>query len=74
MKWIAQTLGDPNGKCWEISVVRSDNEHGQKSYGWFGEDKFLISHNGGPCSWPLAPGLGDKMVKIAQEYAAELNK
>lgn len=72
--WIAQTFGDPNGDTWEISVVRSDNEHGQKSWGWFDKRKLLISHNGGPCPWPLAPGLGPKLVEVAEAYAKHLNE
>lgn len=72
-KWIPQVLGDPDGDNWEISVVREDNTHGRKSWGWFGKNKFLVSHNGGPCSWSLAPGLGGVMVKIAQDYAESLN-
>ena len=73
--WVSQVLGDPNGDSWEISVVRKDREHGRgrRSWGWFGDDKLLISHNGGPCHWPLAPGLGVQMVRIAKEYAARLN-
>lgn len=72
-KWIAQVKGDPYGVSWEISVVRSDNEHGQKSWGWFDDRKLLISHNGGPCQWPLAPGLGPMMIKIAELFAESLN-
>ena len=71
--WKVQIFGDPNGKSWEISVVRSDNKHGQSSWGWFDEHKLLIPHSGGPCNWPLAPGLGHEMVKIAEQYAAKLN-
>jgi len=73
MKWLAQVKGDPNGSAWEISVVRSDNKHGQVSWGWFDERKLLVSHNGGPCNDPMALGLGDKMVQIAHDLAAELN-
>jgi hypothetical protein len=73
-KWLPQVKGDPNGDSWEISVVRSDNEHGQKSWGWFDDRKFLVSHNGGPCRWPMYPGLGDTMIKIAHQVADELNR
>jgi hypothetical protein len=72
-KWIPQVKGDVNGESREISVVRSDNEHGQRSWGWFDETKLLISHNGGPCHWGLAPGVGDMMIKIAEDYAKKLN-
>lgn len=72
-KWVAQTKGDINSGSFEISVVRTDNEHGKRSWGWFDENKLLISHNGGPCSWPLAPGLGPLMVTVAERYAMLLN-
>lgn len=72
--WKAQVKGDPNGKSWEISVVHRENKHGQESWGWFDENKLLISHNGGPCDWPLAPGLGPMMIQLAERYAELLNK
>lgn len=71
--WVAQVKGNPYGNSWEISVVRSDNEHGQLSWGWFDENKLLISHNGGPCRWPLAPGLAPLIVEVAHRYAEMLN-
>ena len=73
-KWISQIKGNPNSKSWEISVVRENNDHGRASWGWFGADKILISHNGGPCDWPLGKGLGPLMVVLAEKYAEYLNK
>lgn len=73
-KWIPQVKGDPNGRSWEISVVREDNRHGRISWGWFDAGKLLVSHNGGPCDWPLAPGLGPVMVAVACELADYLNE
>ncbi len=72
-KWVVNIKGKAGSASFEISVVRDDNEHGKSSYGWFGEDKLLISHNGGPCRWPLIPLVWDKMVKLAHEVADELN-
>ena len=72
-KWETQSKGDPNGNSWEISVIRSDYEHGHQSWGWFDKNKLLISHNGGPCSWPLAPGLGPLMEELAKRYCDMLN-
>lgn len=72
-EWVVNIKGKANHASFEISVVRDDNEHGKRSYGWFGENKLLISHNGGPCSWPLTPLVWDKMVKAAHEVADELN-
>lgn len=73
-EWLSQVKGDPNGTSWEISVVRKDNAHGQASWGWFDERKLLVSHNGGPCHWPLAPGLGPVMVEIADRLRDYLNQ
>lgn len=72
--WIAQVKGDPDSKHWEISVVRLNNTHGRASWGWFDENKLLVSHNGGPCHWPLVQGLGPVMVQMAHAIADELNQ
>ena len=71
--WLVQVRGNVNGGAWEISVVREDNAHGRASWGWFDDRKLLVSHNGGPCSWPLAPGLGPVMVEIAHKLCDHLN-
>jgi hypothetical protein len=77
-KWIVQVKGNPHTETmpasWEITVVRSDNIHGIKSWGWIDEHKLLVSHNGGPCHWPMAPGLGKKMIRIANDLCKNLNK
>lgn len=72
-EWLVQILGNPNAQSWEISVVRKSNKHGQESWGWFDKDKILISHNGGPCRWAMAPGMGDIMIELAKKYADFLN-
>lgn len=71
--WKVQVKGKRLSECWEISVVHSDNEHGQRSYGWFGAQKHLISHNGGPCRWPISGYVFDQQIKIANEVARRLN-
>ena len=43
-RWIVNVHGEC-GKSFEISVVRSDYKHGQRSYGWFDENKLLISQS-----------------------------
>lgn len=73
-KWIAHIKGEAGDKSFEICVVKKDNTHGFKSYGWFDENKLLISHNGGPCHWPLEKIVWDKLVKVAEEVAEILNK
>lgn len=73
MKWIVNTLGGPDREFFEISVVRESNQHGQRSYGWFGEDKLLISHNGGPCRWGVTSDVWERLIRVANETAEALN-
>ena len=72
-KWLVQIKGRKCSDSFEISVVKRSNKHGRLSWGWFDDDKLLISHNGGPCHWPLIKVVWDKMVKLAHEVADELN-
>jgi len=63
-------------QSFEISVLRDDNEHGKRSYGWFDENKLLISSssNGSPNTNTTSKKIiFEKLVKVAQEVADELN-
>lgn len=71
--WIVAVRGEAESPSFEISVLRSDNELGLRSYGWFNESKLLITHNGGPCSWPLTQKVWDKQLEVAYSVAEELN-
>ena len=73
MEWLVNVKDNRKHDSWEISVVRADNAHGLKSYGWFDEDKLLVSHNGGPCKWPICDFVWEQQLKIAQELCARLN-
>lgn len=73
MKWKVQVKGVKCGKSWEISVVREDNEHGIKSWGWIDNRKLLVSHNGGPCDWPIIEFVWDEQIRIANELCDKLN-
>lgn len=73
LKWEVNVKGAAGEQSFEISAVRSDNEHGKRSYGWFDDKKLLISHNGGPCRWPVTQFVWDRLVKVAEETAAHLN-
>lgn len=73
MKWRSQVFGKRCSPSWEISVVREDNEHGQKSWGWFGDSKLLVSHNGGPCQWPICGFVWDEQIRLADELCRRLN-
>lgn len=72
-KWIVNVKGAAEKWSFEISVVRESNLHGIRSYGWFGDDKLLITHNGGPCQVKLTKKIWDRQIKLAQEIADELN-
>lgn len=75
-RWVVHTKLDDALKpsaAFEICVIREDNEHGKKSYGWFDENKLLISHNGGPCHWPLTKKVLGKLLIVALNTAEELN-
>jgi len=73
-KWVVDVKGHAGDKSFEISVLRDDNEHGKRSYGWFDDNKILITHSGGPCHWPLTPMVWEKALILAQEVADELNQ
>lgn len=66
-------MGAAGEESFEISVLRSDNSHGKVSYGWFDKRKLLISHNGGPCHWPLKQLVWDRLIVAAHEIADSLN-
>jgi len=71
--WEANINGKKCADSFEISVVRQSNEHGHESYGWFGDNKLLISSSGGPCKWPVTEQVWDKLIEVAKETAQELN-
>ncbi len=72
-EWEVQVKGERCTDLWEISVIRTDNEHGHISWGWFDKSKLLISHNGGPCSWAIEGYVFDQQIVIAEEVARRLN-
>lgn len=72
-QWKVQVFGERCSDGWEISVVRLDNAHGQRSWGWFDDRKLLISHNGGPCRWPICGFVWDAHIKTAEDLCAKLN-
>lgn len=72
-EWTVQVFGERCSRAWEISVVRQSNEIGQRSWGWFDDDKLLVSHNGGPCHWPINGFVWDQQIAIAKELCRRLN-
>lgn len=71
--WKVQVFRLRCSRSWEISVVRESNAHGQRSWGWFGDDKLLVSHNGGPCRDPICGFVWDQQLAIARELCRRLN-
>ena len=71
--WVVEIKGKAGAESFEIAVLRKNNEHGKSSFGWFGIDKLLITHNGEPCHWPLTQKVWDKQIILANEVANELN-
>ena len=71
--WKVQIKGERCSDGWEISVIREDNKHGQRSWGWFDDTKLLVSHNGGPCDWAICGFVWDEQVRIAEELCRRLN-
>lgn len=73
-KWIVKKRGGPNRTGWEISVIRSSNKHGKRSYGWFDKNKILISHDGGPCHIEVIKIVWNGLVELAEKIAKRLNE
>jgi len=71
--WEVNIKGAFCEPSFEISVLRSDNLHGKRSYGWFDENKLLISHSGGPCKDSATLKIWGKLIKVAREVVDELN-
>jgi hypothetical protein len=68
--WIVDVKGGLDSQYFEISVLRSNNEHGIRSYGWFGPDKILISEGD---SNSITASVWKKLIRVAYEIANELN-
>jgi len=73
-KWIVHIKDERSNDCFEITVLREDNEHGIESYGWIDEDKLLISSSGGASEDLVTEKVWDKLVRVACEVARELNQ
>lgn len=71
--WQVSIKGGPGLSSFEISIVRADNYHGKVSYGWFDRNKLLVSHNGGPCQWPVNERVWNGLVSLAETVCAEMN-
>jgi hypothetical protein len=72
-QWKVVVKGGPNRRGWEISVVKLTNTHGQRSYGWFGDEKIMIGSSGGPCDDMVSEFVWNKLVGLAEEVSDRMN-
>ena len=72
-KWIVNIKGSFGKPSFEISIVRSDNKDGIRSYGWFDESKLLVSHSGGSCTWTVTREIWNGLIELAENEAKRLN-
>ena len=61
------------GEVFEISVLKSHNAHGKRSYGWFGDTKVYIAGSGGPCLDTVLPITWPYLLEAAEATARFLN-
>ena len=73
-RWEVNTKGGPNSSHFEISVIREDYKHGHSSYGWFDDNKLLVSHNGGPCMDAVTRRIWNGLVDLAEQTAIDMNE
>ena len=73
--WLVDIKGRADGTAaWEISVIHKDNAQGFQSYGWFCNEKILISGGGGCSSpWNISQYVFDAQVALANDVAQKLN-
>ena len=75
MEWLVDIKDHrETAGAWEISVIREDNKHGFRSYGWFSDEKILISKGGGSYSpWSISQFVFDSQIVIAVQLAKLLS-
>ena len=72
-KWIVCIKGDSGLAPFEIAVVKETYLLGRNSYGWFGENKILISHSAYVCK-EIPLHVWEKLINLARKIATELNE
>lgn len=71
-KWLVQVFGRRDTGNFEISLVREDNAHGRKSWGWFDHNKVLICHSGAD-RVTLMPQIWDAHIALAHDICDKMN-
>lgn len=72
-RWIVVEKGAPE-HAWELSIVRANNAHGIRSYGWFGDDKLVVATSGGPCNDVFHPTIANMLRDVADTVCAAFNQ
>ena len=72
--WIPVIKG--NYDIYEMSIVRQSNHHGQKSWGWFEEDRKIcvVTTGGLGGRTPNDKNLIDMFLEITKRYCSYRNK
>lgn len=73
IKWEVDCKGTPESGNFEMSVIRSDNELGHSSWGWFDENKLLITSQTSGV-FPMRRMIWNRLKQQAYDIADELNK
>lgn len=71
--WVSNIIGEPD-RSFEISIVRDDNEHGKRSYGWFQRNrKHVIACNSYANDGGVPMRVFNALTLIAHKEACRLN-
>lgn len=70
--WIVHPFSFQEKGHREISVVRKNNIHGLRSYGWFGENKIFIAKD--TMYGDLHEKAYDAVLIVAKDLAEQLNE
>jgi len=58
---------------WELAIARSGS-HGTRSWGWFDENKLMVSAGRNTHAGSMTPALWEALKKLAHEECARMNK
>ena len=72
-KWLVSVKGSWERNGWEIFLVRSSNNHGLKSWGWYDQNNKIPVSISGPYYGSIPKELWRNLIKLAENTANELN-
>ena len=70
-KYIANVVGRPDSRAWEVSVCKEDYRRGILSFGGFNREKIFVSASPGSVA---DKKLFEGLVKLAEHHAKSLNE